>query len=109
MRGEGVGDNIIEWSSHYLKSFRTAQMPTFKRHQRMEIHCAAPPSLLAKVNFDVGYFEPDKYQVAVVARNEAGRVLWWRIRRFSSGGWRSSGGVRRSAACSGQEVARDYS
>lgn len=29
-----------------------------------------------KVNFDVGYFEPDKYQVAVVAR-KCGRLMHW--------------------------------
>lgn len=35
-----------------------------------------------KINFDVGFFELDRFQVGVVARNEYGACVWWRARRF---------------------------
>lgn len=35
-----------------------------------------------KINFDVGFVEPESYRVAVVGRNSGGRCLWWRVRKF---------------------------
>lgn len=73
---------MIEWSTHFLDSYRAAQLPTTSR-TRSQVTCwIAPPRRTVKINFDVGFLEEDKYQVAVVARDDEGLCLWWRIRRF---------------------------
>lgn len=80
---EGVGEDLIEWSTHFLEAYKAAQMPVIKQPPLMADTWIAPPPQVIKINFDVGVLEPNKFRVAVVARDAEGRCVWWRIRRLS--------------------------
>lgn len=62
---EGVGEDLIEWSTHFLEAYKAAQMPVIKQPPLMADTWIAPPPQVIKINFDVGVLEPNK-------------LRWWR-------------------------------
>lgn len=80
--GVELKEDIVEWAFHFLEAYKTAQLPRISRSQAGPEVWQPPRHPTVKVNFDVGFFEDNRYQIAVVARNGGGGVLWWQVRRF---------------------------
>lgn len=77
------GDDVIEWASNYMESYRQAQLPRLAKNTPLNTIWVAPPETQVKVNFDVGFVGPSSYQIAVVARGADGTCLWWRVRKLT--------------------------
>lgn len=80
---DGGNEDIIEGAEHFLEAYRSAQFPRNSHGVSISAIWSAPPEEIIKINFDVGFFEPDRYQVAMVARDAAGTCVWWRVRRYT--------------------------
>lgn len=73
---DGLGEDLNEGAAHFLDGYRASQFPRAPQGSGVAATWHAPPSATVKITFDVGYLEPDHFQVAMVARNEMGACLW---------------------------------
>lgn len=80
--GDGVCEDLIEWASHFLEGYQVLQMPWTKLSHTHVDSWVAPSPPFIKINFDVGFFELEKYQVAMIARDNDGNCVGWLIRRL---------------------------
>lgn len=79
---DGLQGDFIEGALNYLEAYKSALLPrTIQPSHVIESWCAPPPPRI-NINFDVGFFEDNYFQVAAVARDLEGRCVWWRARRF---------------------------
>lgn len=70
----GLGEDVIEGVEHFLEAYRGPSFPEAHR-DLVQRNLERTPRI--KINFDVGFFELDRFQV-----NEDGACVWWRARRF---------------------------
>lgn len=74
---------IVEWATNFLEAFQETRLPKILNHTPSRSEWSPPPPTHVQINFDVGFFEDGKYQIAVVARGSDGECLWWRAVRFT--------------------------
>lgn len=81
---ENVETVLIEWADHFLVAFQNVRLPKPPCSSLPSSEWVPPPSTHVKMNFNVGFMEKDRYQIAFVARNSDGCCLWWRVARSTS-------------------------
>lgn len=84
VHGEAVmlDGGIVEEATNFLNAYQEALL-SGARTSKVEVQqWRKPVAPWIKINFDMGVVQENKYQTAMVARNEVGACLGWRVMKF---------------------------
>lgn len=80
---ETGGGDLVEGADHFLQAYRAAQVVRPIPGPELTGGWSAPLDPKVRINFDVGFLEPHRYPIAVVARNAEGICMGCRARRLA--------------------------